>query len=94
MTPLLFRVDPRDDGAAPGFGAWREERRLGRLFGADRQSPQAGLDRFRRWRGAGGWLRGRGALLDTIRALASGRETAAERNDERGIAIWKRGVTL
>lgn len=33
-------------------------------------------------------------LLDTIRAVASGRETAAERNDEREIAIWKRGVTL
>ncbi len=35
-----------------------------------------------------------GALLDTIRAVASGRETAAERNGEREIAIWKRGVTL
>ena len=34
------------------------------------------------------------ALLATIRAVASGRETAAERNDEREIAIWKRGVTL
>ena len=34
------------------------------------------------------------ALLDTIRAIASGRQTAAERNDEREIAIWKRGVTL
>lgn len=34
------------------------------------------------------------ALLDAIRAVASGRETAAERNDEREIAIWKRGVTL
>ncbi|MDB5707346.1 MAG: altronate dehydratase [Sphingomonas bacterium] len=34
------------------------------------------------------------ALLDTIRAIASGRETAAERNGEREIAIWKRGVTL
>lgn len=34
------------------------------------------------------------ALLDTIRAVASGQETAAERNDEREIAIWKRGVTL
>ena len=33
-------------------------------------------------------------LLATIRAVASGRETAAERNDEREIAIWKRGVTL
>jgi altronate hydrolase len=35
-----------------------------------------------------------GALLDTVCAIASGRETAAERNDEREIAIWKRGVTL
>lgn len=34
------------------------------------------------------------ALLGEIRAVASGRETAAERNDEREIAIWKRGVTL
>jgi len=34
------------------------------------------------------------ALLDTIAAIASGRETAAERNGEREIAIWKRGVTL
>ena len=34
------------------------------------------------------------ALLDTVRAIASGRETAAERNGEREIAIWKRGVTL
>jgi altronate hydrolase len=34
------------------------------------------------------------ALLETIRAVASGRETAAERNGEREIAIWKRGVTL
>jgi len=34
------------------------------------------------------------ALLDTIREVASGRETAAERNGEREIAIWKRGVTL
>ncbi len=33
-------------------------------------------------------------LLATIRAVASGQETAAERNDEREIAIWKRGVTL
>ncbi len=33
-------------------------------------------------------------LLDTVRAVASGRETAAERNGEREIAIWKRGVTL
>jgi altronate hydrolase len=34
------------------------------------------------------------ALLDTIREVASGQETAAERNGEREIAIWKRGVTL
>ncbi len=34
------------------------------------------------------------ALLDRIRAIASGAKTAAERNGEREIAIWKRGVTL
>lgn len=34
------------------------------------------------------------ALLDRICAIASGEETAAERNGEREIAIWKRGVTL
>ncbi|MHA6720297.1 UxaA family hydrolase [Sphingomonas sp. RS6] len=34
------------------------------------------------------------ALLDTIVAVASGQPTAAERNGEREIAIWKRGVTL
>lgn len=34
------------------------------------------------------------ALLDTIAGIASGTPTAAERNDEREIAIWKRGVTL
>ena len=34
------------------------------------------------------------ALLDRILAIASGEETAAERNGEREIAIWKRGVTL
>jgi altronate hydrolase len=34
------------------------------------------------------------ALLDAIVAIASGKETAAERNGEREIAIWKRGVTL
>jgi len=34
------------------------------------------------------------ALLEKVRAVASGEETAAERNDEREIAIWKRGVTL
>jgi altronate hydrolase len=36
----------------------------------------------------------RDALLDTICAIASGKETAAEKNGEREIAIWKRGVTL
>lgn len=34
------------------------------------------------------------ALLDRIIAIASGAPTAAERNDEREMAIWKRGVTL
>lgn len=34
------------------------------------------------------------ALLDKVIAVASGKETAAERNGEREIAIWKRGVTL
>lgn len=34
------------------------------------------------------------ALLAAICAIASGERTAAERNDEREIAIWKRGVTL
>jgi altronate hydrolase len=34
------------------------------------------------------------SLLETILAVASGAETAAERNGEREIAIWKRGVTL
>ncbi|MGV2497219.1 UxaA family hydrolase [Pelagerythrobacter aerophilus] len=34
------------------------------------------------------------ALLSRILALASGEPTASERNDEREIAIWKRGVTL
>jgi altronate hydrolase len=33
-------------------------------------------------------------LLDQIVAIASGAETASERNGEREIAIWKRGVTL
>ena len=33
-------------------------------------------------------------LLDRIAEIASGAETAAERNGEREIAIWKRGVTL
>jgi altronate hydrolase len=34
------------------------------------------------------------ALLAKIAAIASGEPTAAERNGEREIAIWKRGVTL
>jgi altronate hydrolase len=34
------------------------------------------------------------ALAEKIAAIASGEETAAERNGEREIAIWKRGVTL
>jgi len=34
------------------------------------------------------------ALLAQIAAVASGSSTAAERNGEREIAIWKRGVTL
>jgi len=33
-------------------------------------------------------------LIENICAIASGRLTAAESNDEREIAIWKRGVTL
>jgi len=34
------------------------------------------------------------ALLTQVCAAASGEPTASERNDEREIAIWKRGVTL
>lgn len=34
------------------------------------------------------------ALLARIAAICSGEPTAAERNGEREIAIWKRGVTL
>ncbi|WP_184058019.1 UxaA family hydrolase [Sphingomonas aerophila] len=34
------------------------------------------------------------ALIERVCAVASGAETAAERNGEREIAIWKRGVTL
>jgi altronate hydrolase len=34
------------------------------------------------------------ALMNRIIGIASGEATAAERNDEREIAIWKRGVTL
>jgi altronate hydrolase len=36
----------------------------------------------------------RDELLSLITRIASGEATAAERNDEREIAIWKRGVTL
>jgi altronate hydrolase len=35
-----------------------------------------------------------GPLMETICAIASGAPTAAERNGEREIALWKRGVTL
>ena len=34
------------------------------------------------------------ALLDLVIATASGRQTCAERNGEREVAIWKTGVTL
>jgi len=34
------------------------------------------------------------ALLELLRGIASGTPTASERNGERKIAIWKRGVTL
>jgi altronate hydrolase len=33
-------------------------------------------------------------LLDRIVAIASGEQTRNEHNEERGLAIWKRGVTL
>ena len=42
----------------------------------------------------GGLAAAADALADRIAAIASGEETAAERNGEREIAIWKRGVTL
>ncbi|WP_437334632.1 UxaA family hydrolase [Sorangium sp. So ce394] len=35
-----------------------------------------------------------GALMDLVLATASGRSTRAEENEEREIALWKRGVTL
>ena len=41
-----------------------------------------------------GFAASEAALLDRVLAIASGAETAAERNGEREIAIWKRGVTL
>lgn len=34
------------------------------------------------------------SLLQCVTTIASGAETAAERNGEREVAIWKRGVTL
>ena len=34
------------------------------------------------------------ALLDKIIAVASGEQTCNERNEERSISIWKKGVTL
>ena len=34
------------------------------------------------------------ALLGDVAEIASGRPCAAERNGERELAIWKRGVTL
>ena len=42
----------------------------------------------------GGFDAAEAALVARICAIASGGETAAERNGEREIAIWKRGVTL
>jgi len=41
-----------------------------------------------------GFAAAEAGLLDRVVAIASGAETAAERNGEREIAIWKRGVTL
>ena len=41
-----------------------------------------------------GMEQGAAALLDHILAVASGEPTRNERNDERAIGIWKRGVTL
>jgi altronate hydrolase len=42
----------------------------------------------------GGFATAEERLLRLIAATASGASTAAERNSEREIAIWKRGVTL
>lgn len=42
----------------------------------------------------GGFETATEALVRSIAAIASGEPTAAERNGEREIAIWKRGVTL
>ncbi|QDZ07878.1 altronate dehydratase [Sphingomonas panacisoli] len=41
-----------------------------------------------------GFLEAEMALFERVMVIASGAETAAERNGEREIAIWKRGVTL
>ena len=43
---------------------------------------------------ATGFAAAEAVLLDRVMAIASGAATAAERNGEREIAIWKRGVTL
>jgi altronate hydrolase len=43
---------------------------------------------------AGGFEAAEARLLARIAAIASGEPCAAERNGERDIAIWKRGVTL
>ena len=63
---------------------------------SDARRAQARLDRLRRRPRARRGARRRWPRLcsATIVAIASGRETAAERNGEREIAIWKRGVTL
>lgn len=42
----------------------------------------------------GGFDKAEAALIETVVAVASGASTAAERNGEREIALWKRGVTL
>ena len=42
----------------------------------------------------GGFDAATGSLMKRILAVAGGETTAAERNGEREIAIWKRGVTL
>ena len=79
-------------------------RHAARLPGADGEDrleqrarrAQDRLDRFRRRPGARRRhaSRRRRTLAARIAAIASGEPTAAERNGEREIAIWKRGVTL
>lgn len=44
--------------------------------------------------GLGATVACRDALLDLIVSVCEGAQTCAERNDERDVAIWKRGVTL